>query len=83
MSKSAKIFMSGRSQAIRWPAKLRLSANEVLIEEVGAAYLVKPKTEASQDLGEWLRTFYATTETLPVEFLAERADQPPQHRDWS
>ena len=28
--------MSGRSQAIRWPAKLRIDASEVVIERVGA-----------------------------------------------
>ena len=32
MSVTAKLFMSGRSQAIRLPAKLRLDAKEVRIE---------------------------------------------------
>ena len=82
MSTLAKLFMSGRSQAIRWPASLRIAASEVLIERVGGAYLIKPRTEASQNLGEWMRGFYDSTEPLPEEFLAERSDEPPQVRDW-
>ncbi len=83
MSTLAKLFMSGRSQAIRWPAKLRIAASEVLIEQVGAAYLIKPRTETTQNLGEWLCGFYASTESLPEEFLAKREDPLPQDRDWS
>ncbi|MRH78494.1 AbrB family transcriptional regulator [Spiribacter sp. C176] len=83
MSMSAKLFMSGRSQAIRWPAKLRIDASEVLIEQVGDAYLIKPQTQTPQNLGEWLRAFYADTEAFPDDFLVERDDQPPQERDWS
>lgn len=81
MSMSAKLFMSGCSQAIRWPSKLRINAREVLIERVGEAYLIRP--EPRQDLGEWLREFYATSDPLPEDFLAERDDTSPQPRDWS
>ncbi|MBK5971256.1 AbrB family transcriptional regulator [Thiorhodovibrio winogradskyi] len=74
--------MSGRSQAIRWPAKLRLNASEVLIDLVGEGYFVQPKREPQSNLGEWLRNFYVTTEPLPDDFLAERNDTRPQSRDW-
>jgi antitoxin VapB len=83
MSMLAKLFMSGRSQAIRWPAKLRIDASEVVIEQVGDAYLIKPQMRSGQNLGAWLRAFYAATEPLPDAFLAKRDDQPPQERDWS
>jgi len=82
MVMSAKVFMSGRSQAIRWPARLRIDASDVLIEQVGDAYLIKPYGNAEQNLGEWLRGFYAATEPLPEQFLADRDDQPPQPRQW-
>jgi antitoxin VapB len=82
MTMSAKVFMSGRSQAIRWPARLRIDASDVLIEQVGDAYLIKPHRDAKQNLGEWLRGFYATTEPLPEAFLTDRDDQPPQPRQW-
>ena len=78
----AKLFMSGRSQAIRWPAKLRMNAREVLIERFGQGFLLQPEPTSQQDLGEWLREFYASTEPLPEDFLAEREDTAPQQREW-
>jgi len=43
MTTTAKLFMSGRSQAIRLPAKLRLNAKEVQIEQIGDALWMKPQ----------------------------------------
>lgn len=82
MTATAKLFMSGRSQAIRLPARLRLAASEVIIEQIGSALWVQPQTEAANDMGAWLQAFYASTEPLPDDFLAERQDAPPQERDW-
>lgn len=82
MSTTAKLFMSGRSQAIRLPAKLRLHAQQVHIEQLGNALWVQPETTVGTDMGEWLRSFYASTDALPDSFLAERQDAPPQERDW-
>lgn len=83
MTITAKLFMSGRSQAIRLPAKLRLQAKEVRIEQMGDALWLRPQTEASQDMSQWLAEFYAQTPALPDEFLAERQDALPESRDWS
>lgn len=82
MSITARVFMSGRSQALRLPARLRLQAKEVRIEQVGNDLWVHPETPADQDMGLWLQQFYATTEPLPAEFLADRVDSPAQERDW-
>ncbi len=82
MSIKAKLFMSGRSQAIRWPARLRINAREVRIERFGQGFLLQPEPTSQLDLGEWLREFYATTEPMPENFLAEREDTAPQQRDW-
>lgn len=82
MTATAKLFMSGRSQAIRLPARLRLAASEVVIEQIGSALWVQPQPQAASDMGAWLQAFYASTEPLPQEFLAERQDAPPQERDW-
>ena len=79
----AKLFMSGRSQAIRLPAKLRLDAKEVHIEQVGNALWVQPAPSPGQGMADWLRSFYETNEPLPDAFLADRNDSPPQTRDWS
>ncbi|HAL39250.1 MAG TPA: AbrB family transcriptional regulator [Polaromonas sp.] len=83
MTVTAKLFMSGRSQAIRLPAKLRLDAKEVRIEQVGNALWVQPEPSPDQSMADWLRSFYEATEALPDTFLADRNDSPPQTRDWS
>ncbi len=83
MATTAKLFMSGRSQAIRLPAKLRLDAKEVRVEQIGNALWMQPEALPGQDMGDWLRVFYEATETLPESFLADRDDAPPQARDWT
>lgn len=83
MTTTARIFMSGRSQALRLPAKLRMPTQEVRIEQIGNALWIQPQTEPSADMGQWLQAFYADTEPLPPDFLAERSDPPAQERDWS
>jgi len=82
MTITAKLFMSGRSQAIRLPAKLRLAAKEVRIEQVGNALWVQAEPAPDQNMADWLKDFYETTEPLPDTFLADRNDSPPQTRDW-
>ena len=83
MTITAKLFMSGRSQAIRLPAKLRLDAKEVRIEQVGNALWVQPEPSSNQRMVDWLVEFYAATEPLPETFLGERNDPPAQARDWT
>ena len=83
MTTTAKLFMSGRSQAIRLPAKLRLQAKEVRIEQIGNAFWLQPQTAVGHDLGQWLQDFYASSDALPPDFLADRQDAPPQERDWT
>jgi len=79
---TARVFMSGRSQALRLPARLRLQAKEVRVEQIGNALWLQPETPPEQDMGRWLAQFYASTEPLPTDFLADRQDAPPQERDW-
>ncbi|MGB7551360.1 MAG: AbrB/MazE/SpoVT family DNA-binding domain-containing protein [Chromatiaceae bacterium] len=83
MTVIAKLFMNGRSQAIRLPARLRLQGTEVLIEPAGTGFWVQPRFQAPADMAAWLRDFYLTTEALPEDFLIDRADTPAQERDWS
>ena len=83
MTITARVFMSGRSQALRWPAKLRLKAQEVRLEQIGNDIWLHPEPTQHTDMGHWLQQFYATTEPLPPDFLADRDDAPAQERDWS
>ena len=77
MSATAKIFMNGRSQAVRLPAAFRFKGREVLIEKRGGVVILREKAEY---MGAALREFYASNDPLPLEFLSERADAPPQKR---
>jgi len=83
MSTTARVFMSGRSQALRLPARLRLQAKEVRIEQIGSDLWLHPEQPPEQDMGLWLKSFYATSEPLPAEFLSDRQDAPAQERDWT
>ena len=82
MAITARVFMSGRSQALRLPARLRLQAKEVRVEQIGNDLWLHPETPAEQDMGRWLQQFYVSTEPLPEDFLADRQDAAPQERDW-
>lgn len=74
MTITAKVFMSGRRQAIGLPAKLRIQTKEVQIEEVGDALWLTPQTGVKQCMGQWLTAFYANTKPLPDDFLNSRCD---------
>ncbi len=83
MNLTARVFMSGRSQALRLPAKLRLQAKEVRVEQIGKDLWVHPENPPEQDMGAWLQDFFTTHDPLPEDFLADRQDPAPQERDWS
>jgi antitoxin VapB len=82
MSGIVKLFMSGRSQAIRLPAKLRFQTSQVRIEQVGNALWVTPDKPQERNLSKWLASFYVENEALPDDFLRNREDPPAQDRDW-
>ncbi len=78
MSDVAKVFMNGRSQAVRLPAAFRFSEAEVYIrrdEATGDVVL-------SRRPGGW-DTFFELVATLdvPADFMADRGDAPAQPRD--
>ena len=74
----AKVFMNGRSQAVRLPAAFRFSEAEVYIrrdEATGDVIL-------SRRPGGW-ETFFelVTTLDVPADFLTNRGDAPAQTRE--
>jgi antitoxin VapB len=74
---SAKVFMTGRSQAVRLPKAFRFDVGEVLIEpQPDGALLLRPKPKLP--LGERLR---AILQALPDDPAFERPEQPPLERD--
>lgn len=83
MTVKTRVFMSGRSQALRLPAKLRIHADEVRIEKIGDALWVQPEPSGQESMAQWLESFYRDNDALPESFLSERNDGPPQERDWN
>ena len=45
MAKTAKVFMTGRSQAVRLPKEFRFTCNEVRIRKEGVALILEPLPE--------------------------------------
>jgi len=54
---TAKVFMSGRSQAVRLPKQYRFDGDEVLIKRVGDAVVLLPRTSTWEPLFRSLDEF--------------------------
>lgn len=84
MTRTAKLFKNGRSQAVRLPAEFRFEGDEVFIrkdEETGDVIL--SKRPASWDEFFRLRDEAIKADPHAIEdFLADRKDEPPQHREF-
>lgn len=74
MPNTAKIFMNGRSQAVRLPSEFRFDCKEVYIERHGELVILRPKREG------W-DAFFERSSGVPDDFLAERTDLPLQERE--
>ena len=51
---TAKVFTTGRSQAVRLPKEFRFDVEEVCIKRIGSAVLLFPKEAAWDLMGEAL-----------------------------
>ena len=72
--KKAKLFMNGRSQAVRLPKEFRFEGSEVLIKRMGNGVLLIPQHESWQTMKDSLEMF---TE----DFLETRAQPQQQERE--
>lgn len=74
----AKLFMNGRSQAVRLPSSFRFNCDEVYIRKDPATGDVI----LSRKPGSW-EDFFKLVETVevPKDFMADRDNAPPQERD--
>ena len=68
----AKVFMSGRSQAVRLPKEFRLTAKEVRVRRVGKTLVLEP---IETDVEAW----FAAIDAFGADF-PER-EQPPMPPD--
>jgi antitoxin VapB len=67
----AKLFWSGRSQAVRLPKDFRFTGEEVRIRRHGSAVILEPVA----DDWSWLD---AIVGKLDEDFASAAAEQPPQ-----
>jgi len=67
----AKVFWSGRSQAVRLPKEFRFDASEVRIRRLGNAVLLEPIADG----WAWLD---ALVGPVDAEFERAVAEQPPE-----
>ena len=70
----AKLFLSGRSQAVRLPKKYRIDETEVYVKKIGDVVMLIPKKSAWKTMGENLTCFtddYLTQRAQPVEQVRE------------
>ena len=74
----ARVFMSGRSQAVRIPAEYRFTSKEVYIRrDAQSGDLI-----LSQAPGSWEEVYAALDKAdFPDDFLADRAQGPAQERE--
>ncbi|MGJ5205353.1 antitoxin [Bradyrhizobium sp. HKCCYLR20261] len=79
MTSTAKLFMHGRSQAVRLPKEFRFEGTEVLVSKVGDKVILEPVAKAPVDLDR----FWSELDALGArEFLpGGMPDDPPLEPD--
>ena len=70
----AKIFLNGRSQAVRLPKEFRFDTEEVYIRRQGDEVILTAKKPTWDD-------FFNAASAFDEAFLLDREDAPPQERD--
>ena len=67
---TAKVFINGRSQAVRLPQEFRFSGEDVFINKIGSIVMLIPKDDPWTSLVNSLDQF--------TDDFMETRDQPPQ-----
>jgi antitoxin VapB len=77
MTQIAKLFLNGRSQAVRLPAAYRFVGKEVYIRRDPATgdVILSRKPDSWADFFELVKSM-----DIPADFMADRKDPPPQRR---
>ncbi len=71
----AKIFMNGRSQAIRLPKEFRFECDEVYVRKIGADVVISSKKPTWDE-------FFNQKSVFGDDFLSSREDCQPQEREF-
>lgn len=71
---TAKVFLTGRSQAVRIPKQFRFDTDEVYVEQEGEKVILTPKRKS------W-STYFAEAKRFTDDFPETIEDVPPQERE--
>lgn len=61
---TAKVFTTGRSQAVRLPKAFRFDTAEVTVEKVGNAVVLRPKIESKEEWWAKMEKILASFESM-------------------
>lgn len=75
MNHIAKIFLNGRSQAVRLPKEFRFDCDEVFVRKQGEDIIISPKA-ATWDL------FFDQKSVFDEKFLGDREQPTAQEREF-
>ncbi len=68
----AKVFWTGRSQAVRLPKEMRFSTPEVVVRREGRRVILEP-LEVERDVKGWPKAFWALAGAAPDFDVGDRA----------
>jgi antitoxin VapB len=74
MSRTAKVFMTNRSQAVRLPKDFQFATDEVLIRKVGDDVILSPRPR------DW-KSYLESASVASEAFMTEVEDLPVQERE--
>jgi len=74
MSRTAKVFMTNRSQAVRLPKEFQFTTDEVVIRKVGEDVILSPRPR------DW-KSYFESAPVASDAFMAGVEDLPVQERD--
>jgi antitoxin VapB len=70
---TAKIFTTGRSQAVRLPKAFRFNTAEVTIERQGNALILRPKVQSKDEWWDEMEKILDSFEGMPEEIERDRS----------
>ena len=70
---TAKVFTTGRSQAVRLPKAFRFSTSEVTIERRGDAVILRPKVQTKDEWWDEMEKILASFDGMPEEIERDRS----------
>ena len=69
---TAKVFTTGRSQAVRLPKAFRFTTSEVTIERQGDAVILRPKVQTKYEWWDEMEQILAGFEGMPEQIERDR-----------